>query len=384
MPIDIQIPTRKLVLRICLRLVLLIAIIGFSSLFLGPLLKFFLPFLFAFFAATLLAPVVDKISNHGSRVWNFWSMIMVLLMIVIVCGLIGYFGYYLIHEISDLIESWDSITSYFYEAMYSIDKLFDGGIDFTPAQIEMQLQEFIQSGIDFITEKISTWAPTVFSGVTNVASAIGSFVIAFLFFLVGVYFIIADYPSIRARIDGSIPGIIRPHMKHLKDAAGSAMFGYIKSQLILSGTVALIIFIVLTIYGQKYSLLIAIAAGIIDLIPFFGSGTVLVPWAVITLLFGDYVKALVLLGLAFILFLFRKVAEPKVMGNQTGLSPLTSLICIYIGMKLGGVLGMILVPVLCMVLVGLDSTGFFDPSKQDIKMLFGRIIDAATIHKTKE
>ena len=86
------------------------------------------------------------------------------------------------------------------------------------------------------------------------------------------------------------------------------MFGYIKAQLILSGIVALIIFIVLTIYGQQYSLLISLAAGIIDLIPFFGSGTVLVPWAIITLLFGDYVKALMLLGLAFVLFLFRKVA----------------------------------------------------------------------------
>lgn len=379
-----QVPTRKLVLRICLRLVLVLLVIGFSSLFLGPLLSLFLPFLLAFFAATLLAPVVDKISNHGSRVWNFWSMMMVLLLIVLVCGLVGYLGYYLVHEISDLIESWDSMTAYFYEALNALDRLFDGGIDFTPAQLEMQLQEFLQGGINFITEKVSAWAPSVFSGVTNIASAIGSFVIAFLFFLVGVYFIISDYPAIRGRISGGIPDIIRPHMQHLKEAAGSAMFGYIKSQLILSGTVALVIFIVLTIYGQKYSLLIAIAAGFIDLIPFFGSGTVLVPWAVITLLFGDYVKALVLLGLAFVLFLFRKVAEPKVMGDQTGLSPLTSLICIYVGMKIGGVLGMILVPVLCMVLVGLDRAGFFDPTKQDVKLLFGRIIDAARIQKKED
>ena len=381
---DHQIPTRKLVLRISLRLILILSVIGFATLFLGPLLKFFLPFLIAFFAATLLAPVVDKISNHGSKIWNFWSMIMVLLLIVVVCGIVGYLGYYLVHEVADLIESWDSITEYFYQAMTAIDRLFDGGIDFTPAQVESQLQELVQSGIDFVTEKISSWAPTVFSGVTNVASAIGSFVIAFLFFLVGVYFIIADYPAIRGQISKCIPEIIRPHVGHLKGAAGSAIFGYIKSQLILSGIVALIIFIVLAIYGQKYSLLIAIAAGLIDLIPFFGSGTVLVPWAIITLLFGDYVKALVLLGLSFVLFLFRKIAEPKVMGEQTELSPLTSLICIYIGMKLGGVLGMILVPVLCMVFLGLYRSGFFDPTITDVKMLFHRIIEIATIEKNKE
>lgn len=378
-----EVPTKKLVLRISLRFILILAVIGFISLFLGPLLELFLPFLLAFVTASILTPVVDKISNHGSRVWNFWSMMMVLLLIILVCALVGYLGYYLVHEISDLIDSWDSMTAYLYDTAAAIDRLFDGGFDFTPAQLETQIQEFLQNGLDFITEKVTSWAPSLFSGVTNIASGIASFIVAFLFFIVGAYFIISDYPAIRSRIHSKIPEIIRPHVAHLKEAAGSAMFGYLKAQLILSGMVTLIIFVVLTIYGQSYSLLIAIAAGIIDLIPFFGSGTVLVPWAVVTLLMGDYVKALVLIGLALVLFLFRKVAEPKVVGNQTGLSPLTSLICIYIGLKVGGVVGMILVPVFCMVLIGLDRMGFFDPTKQDVKMLFTRIIDMATIKKNE-
>ena len=122
-----------------------------------------------------------------------------------------------------------------------------------------------------------------------------------------------------------------------------------------------------------------IAAGIIDFVPFFGSGTVLVPWAAICLLTGNIKKGIFLLILAFILFLFRKLAEPKVVGNQTGLSPLLSLISIYVGMKLGGVAGMILCPIACMIVIGLHGMGFFTPTMNDFRMLFGRIIDAARI-----
>ena len=166
-------------------------------------------------------------------------------------------------------------------------------------------------------------------------------------------------------------------MRHVKEATGSAMFGYLRAQLILSGVVTLIIFIALLIYGQSYSLLIAIACGIIDVMPFFGSGAVLVPWGVIMLLLGNFQKGLFLLALALALFIFRKLAEPKVVGNQTGLSPLLSLISIYVGMKLGGVIGMILCPILCMVVIGLYGMDFFTPTITDFRLLFGRIFDAA-------
>ena len=113
--------------------------------------------------------------------------------------------------------------------------------------------------------------------------------------------------------------------------------------------------------------------------PFFGSGAVLVPWGVICLLIGRFQKGIFLLALAFVLFLFRKLAEPKVVGNQTGLSPLLSLISIYVGMKLGGVAGMILCPIACMIVIGLHGMGFFTPTITDFRLLFRQILDAARL-----
>ena len=378
-----SVPTKKLVLRISLRLALIVAVLLCLGLIVPPLLNLFLPFLLAFVAATLLAPLVQKFAKRVGG-WNFWSMLFVVLMLVAATGILVYAGYYLGSQIVDLIHSWSSIRDGITDMLNQVSQFLTDNVHFTSTDAEEYLLNFVQNGISWLTGKISAWAPSVVIGVGNLASGIARFLISLLFFIVGAYFMTADYPELRKRLISWVPDIIRPHMRHVKEAAGSAMFGYLRAQLILSGMVTVIIFVALLIARQPYSLLIAIAAGIIDLMPFFGSGAVLVPWGVICLLIGRVQKGIFLLILAFILFLFRKLAEPKVVGNQTGLSPLLSLIAIYVGMKIGGVAGMILCPIACMVVIGLYGMGFFTPTLNDFRLLFGRIIDAARIEEDVE
>lgn len=373
-----SVPTKKLILRISLRLLLIVTVLLCLSLLVPPLLDLFLPFLLAFLAATLLAPLVQKFAKRVGG-WNFWSMLFVVLMLLAVTGILVYAGYYLGSQVADLIRSWSSIREGITDLLNQVSQFLSNNVHFTSTDTEEYILGLLQDGLSWLTGKISSWAPTVVVGVSNLASGIASFLISLLFFIVAAYFMTADYPGLRKRLISWVPDIIRPHMRHVKEAAGSAMFGYLRAQLILSGIVTVIVFVALLIVRQPYSLLIAIATGIIDVMPFFGSGAILVPWGVICLLVGNYKKALFLLILAFALFLFRKLAEPKVVGNQTGLSPLLSLISIYVGMKIGGVAGMILCPIACMVVIGLYGMGFFTPTINDFKMLFGRIIEAARL-----
>lgn len=373
-----SVPTKKLILRISLRLVLIVAVLLCLGLIVPPLLDLFLPFLLAFVAATLLAPLVQKFAKRVGG-WNFWSMLFVVLMLLAVTGILVYAGYYLVSQVTDLIRSWTSIREGITDMLNQVSQFLSNNVHFTSTDTEEYILGLLQDGLSWLTGKISTWAPTVVVGVGNLASGIVSFLISLLFFIVAAYFMTADYPGLRKRLIAWVPDIIRPHMRHVKEAAGSAMFGYLRAQLILSGVVLVIVFVALLIFRQPYSLLIAIATGIIDIMPFFGSGAILVPWGVICLLVGNLKKALFLLILAFALFLFRKLAEPKVVGNQTGLSPLLSLISIYVGMKLGGVAGMILCPIACMVVIGLYGMGFFTPTIQDFRMLFGRVLEAARL-----
>lgn len=373
-----SVPTKKLILRISLRLVLIVAVLLCLGLIVPPLLSLFLPFLLAFVAATLLAPLVQKFAKRVGG-WNFWSMLFVVLMLLAVTGILVYAGYYLVSQVTDLIRSWTSIREGITDMLNQVSQFLSNNVHFTSTDTEEYILGHLQDGLSWLTGKISTWAPTVVVGVGNLASGIVSFLISLLFFIVAAYFMTADYPGLRKRLIAWVPDIIRPHMRHVKEAAGSAMFGYLRAQLILSGIVLVIVFVALLIFRQPYSLLIAIATGIIDIMPFFGSGAILVPWGVICLLVGNLKKAVFLLILAFALFLFRKLAEPKVVGNQTGLSPLLSLISIYVGMKLGGVAGMILCPIACMVVIGLYGMGFFTPTIQDFRMLFGRVLEAARL-----
>ena len=373
-------PLRPLLLRIGLRIILIILLFLFIILLLPRLLDLFLPFVLAYIAAAILAPLVGKISGlfgdapkKMGKAWNFWSMLFVILLIVTVTGVLVYAGYYLFQQISDLVGSWSSLQESYTSILNSISKYLENHATMTSTELEAYIVNALNSVVNWISDKISTWAPNMISGVGNLASTIASFIIALLFFIVGAYFMTSDYHNIHDFVSSHIPNMIRPQMRQLRAATGSAMFGYLKAQLILSGIVALIVFLALTVWGQSYPALIAILCGIIDIIPFFGSGTILVPWAVVELFLGHYNKALFLAILALVLFLFRKIAEPKVVGNQTGLPPLLSLISIYVGMKLGAVIGMILVPVLCMIVLSLYSVGFFDPTIHDFIALIERI-----------
>lgn len=370
---------RKLVLRITLRLFLIITVLLLLTLVVPPLLDLFLPFVLAFIAASVLAPLIKRLSKKMGTAWNFWSILFILLLILSITGLLVYVGYYLFSQISDLIGSWGTIQESITATLNKLSEFLDSGFHLTSSEVEEYFLDLLQTGLSWVTEKISTWAPTLVSGVGSIASSVASFVVSLLFFIIGAYFITADYPNIRAKLSSSVPNIIKPHMQHVKEAMNSAMFGYLKAQLILSGIVGLIIFVALSIWGQSYSLLISIAAAIIDVIPFFGNGIVLIPWAIVSLLWGDYAKTIFLLILSFICFLFRKLAEPKIVGNQTGLSPLLSLISIYVGMKIGGVIGMILCPIFCMIVIGLYNMGFFDPTIKDFKLLAKHIIASATL-----
>lgn len=374
-----DIPLRKLILRISLRLFLILAVLLFIVAFIPSLLDLFAPFILAFLTASLLAPLVAKISKKMGHMRHFLSMIMIILLILSLTGILVYLGYYLITEISGVIGNWSEIRDSMVLAIGELSSLIGSKDHLTSTELENYFIEIAQTVLTWLGEKLSTFAPSLVSGVGNLASGIASFVVSLLFFIVGAYFMTADYPALSQKVTSWIPDLIRPHMRHVKEVMGSAMFGYLRAQMILSGIVALICFLAFLIVGQSYSLLIAIAIGIIDIIPFFGSGVVLIPWAVLKFIWGDYRMTIFLLILSLSLFLFRKLAEPKIVGNQTGLSPVVSLISIYVGMKLGGVLGMILVPILCMIFLGLYRVGFFDPTILDFKLLIRRILNLASL-----
>ena len=115
-----------------------------------------------------------------------------------------------------------------------------------------------------------------------------------------------------------------------------AFAGYVRAEIIISIVVFFILTVGFFVIGQPYGLLLALLFAVLDFIPIIGSGTVMIPWAVIDLFLGDWSHALGLMVTWGVVCVFRRVAEPKVVGSQTGLSPILSLVSMYVGIAPGG------------------------------------------------
>mgnify|MGYP000010702134 CR=1 FL=1 len=146
----------------------------------------------------------------------------------------------------------------------------------------------------------------------------------------------------------------------------AAFGGYLRAELLLSVGVFFILLGGFLLVGQNYALLLALGLAILDFIPIIGSGTVMVPWAVVALFTRDFSTAVYLMVIWGVVAMFRRVAEPRFVGDQTGLSPILSLVGIYVGMKVAGVAGMILGPILILVVLNLVGLGIFQGFWMDV------------------
>ncbi len=155
----------------------------------------------------------------------------------------------------------------------------------------------------------------------------------------------------------------------LKRAVG----GYFKAQFKIMGVVYVILVVGLLIMRVGYAPLVAFAVAFLDALPFFGTGTVLIPWAVIKVLSSDYEIAAGLVILYAVTQIVRQVIQPKIVGDSIGMDPLPTLIFMYIGYKVSSVLGMIIAVPVGMILINLYKAGIFDNQIRCVKELVADI-----------
>ena len=155
----------------------------------------------------------------------------------------------------------------------------------------------------------------------------------------------------------------------MKRSLTRAIGGYLKAQLKIEIWMYLLLVIGFSILRVDYALLIAIGVAFLDLLPFFGTGTVLVPWAIIKLFSGNYLMAIGLLIIWGVGQLARQLIQPKIVGDSIGVPPIPTLFLLFIGYKIGGVIGMILAVPLGIIIYTMYQEGAFDTSVNSLKIL---------------
>lgn len=135
---------------------------------------------------------------------------------------------------------------------------------------------------------------------------------------------------------------LKPAFQKVRHALG----GWLKAQAKLSGLSFLILLVGFLVLGVSYGPAWALVIALIDAVPLLGTGTVLLPWALVCFLRGESLRGFALVGIYAATALTRSALEPKLVGRQLGLDPLLTLAALYTGYQLWGIGGMLLAPVL--------------------------------------
>lgn len=363
----------RLWLRLGLRLVAVVAVLWLLLRVVLPLVNLLMPFVAAVVLAVLLNPAIRFFQKKLGWRRSVLSLLLMLGVVLIVGALVAGLVYALAGQVFSFLQNWQPLWSDTMYALKSIAESLEEILKPLPEGTYAQLSGLLDRAVAWLGDVVPQLLTRVAGNAGSAAMSLPAWAIGFVIFFMATYFISSDYPHLRFRVTQGIPKEFRGFFSDVKRVAVDAFGGYVKAQLILSGVIFLILLLGFFILGEPYALLLAFVLAVMDFIPIIGSGTAMVPWAVIDVVLGNYRHAIALMVVWGIIAIFRRLAEPKVVGDQTGLSPIASLVSIYVGMRLGGVLGMILGPVVCLILLSVVRGGVLDGTLADLRLAMGDI-----------
>lgn len=358
-------PQRRLLwMRLGIRTLIFLLVLAFGLLMGFTLLELVMPFLLALLFTAVTEPILRFFHNRWKISRGFLALVMILVVVGALGGIVAALAVKGWREVYALYQDWDRLWETFQGIYRELGTMFDQVLAHFPSNIQDIVHDLSDRLLAWLNELASKLVPKT----TSAARSISSFVLAFLFFLLAWFFTASDYPNLRAYVSKHTPESLRHLWNQLRRAFSAAFGGYLKAEATISLGVMVILAVGFPIMGQPYGTLLALLLGILDFIPILGAGTVMVPWMVVDLILGDWRKSLYLLILWGVITLFRRFIEPKIVGDQTGLHPLLSLLAIYVGMKTAGVLGMILFPVFLIMIRNLWKAGMFRATVGDIAL----------------
>lgn len=336
----------------------------------GPkLLVFFWPFVAGYILSVMANPMVNLVSDKCKVKRKPVSVLIIILVLAVIVLIIYGIGHFLVQQISgfvvDLPIIWAAAEGELAKAAGHFKALFNSlpmDLKETLVSVQTSLDDYISA---FISE-IST--PTV-NAIGNAAKHIPNAVIGIIMCFLSAYFFTADKDYMGNFIKKSVPDVVLNKWNLIWDSLVKSVGGYFKAQLKIEVWIYVLLYIGLVLAKVEYAAVVALGIAILDFFPVFGTGTVLIPWAIIKLLGGDYLSAIILAALWGVGQLLRQIIQPKIMGDSMGVPPLPTLFLLYIGWKISGVWGMILALPVALIILNLNNAGVFDDAKTALRYL---------------
>ena len=235
-----------------------------------------------------------------------------------------------------------------------------GKMNITKINISSNVFNLLQDASTEILFKISEWLTGFLTKFINVITSIPTIGIYTVITILSLYFICIDRIYMLDFMEYHMPSKwvqkIAIHIKEITKNLG----GYLKAEFILIFVSFMISVVGLYIFkfigmNVKYPLLIALAIVFVDALPILGSGTIMIPWAIMSALNGDLKLGVAIISLWIIMSVVRQILEPKIVSGKIGIHPIFTLIAMYTGFKIIGVMGMLVGPIVLIILKSIFS-----------------------------
>ncbi len=352
------------------------------------------PIMFAFVVAVFLQRPKNFIVKKTPLKKGFASTICVFALMIIAAAVVVLIGVRAAEEVRGFIDyitvqfnNLDSIVNTVETAVLSFVGKLPEFISETAtesiASIFTQVREFIAGTNtelpDQITESLPgfslSWITTPITGVISTASRIPSLIISIVVTIVLSCFMTADYDLITRFIYCQFPKEKRKDLTRAKQLLKMNLGKMAKAYALIMVVTFTEVFAGLTIlkmiglFNSSYIAVIAIVTAIVDVIPVLGTGTIVLPWAAYSFITGNIGMGIGLLVLYVVVTVIRQIVEPKLVAGQLGLPPFVTLIAMYLGLKIFGVLGVFVLPIIAIMVKLLNDEGIIDLWKSPTKVM---------------
>ena len=328
------------------------------------------PFIIAIPLASALQPALRFAQEKLRIKRGISALICVLIMLAILAGF-AYWGVAIVLEQAPTLVGQSS--SMITDAINTVQQAFENLVNNSTSSFSPQVQTLLRNTMQDALNRISAYATEIAANAVSftvgMVTSLPYGVIYISFLAMAMYFITIHYSEIRSYLPGGKRRRQDSNTTQLTNSATRSMMGYLRVQ----GTFALMVLVVsliaLKCFGFKYFGALSVVAALMEMIPMVGSGLMYIMMSIVFFLTGNTAWGFQVLALTGVLQLLRRLLEPKLMSNNIGISPLLSLIGMFVGMRLGGILGLIGGPVAMAVLVGAVRGDVFRNVKADVDLV---------------
>jgi sporulation integral membrane protein YtvI len=303
-----------------------------------------IPLIVAFFTALLLNPTI-RLLQRKTKISRKAAVSIIFLLFLLLVGIAGTF--IVTKAVTQVVNFVEDVPSHFNQ----LNDMYEEWEKDLQQYTNNLPPEFVKQISDSIEENLTALSNTAKEKITldNIAeifSKVPQYLISFIVYLIALFLFMLELPLLKAKMYNLLTKETAEKVSFMNRRLADVLLGFLKAQFLVSLLILAVSLVGLFLITPEVAIMMSLIIWIVDLIPIIGSIIILGPWALFLLLAGDTSLGIQLAVLAIILLAVRRIVEPKVMGQHIGLSPLATLIAMFIGLKLLGLLGFILGPLL--------------------------------------